>query len=125
MDTTADWYRRAVVEVIRPLGDSEARFQVAYKHRKRADMPGACAQLSRSAEDASSWLESNPCPDLDLDRHVKGQVDACARLAQLVAGSEWRADDPEFMDRIDFHVADIQHELLGHREAMVRWSSAD
>lgn len=123
MGTAADWYRRAVVEVFRPLGDSEARFQVAYKHRKRADITGACAQLSRSAEEASSWLDSNPCPDPDLDRHVKGQVDACARLAQLIVRSEWRADDAEFMDRIDFHVADIQHKLLGHREAMATWSA--
>ena len=71
---------------------------MAYQHRSRADLTGACDQLSRAATDASTWLESNPCPDPDANVHMKGQVKACTHLARTITTSAWRSDDVDFMN---------------------------
>lgn len=120
----ADWYRSAIKGALEGLGDAEARFEVAYRHRNRADMTGACSQLVDAANRAESWLAENPCPNQDLAFHLKGQITACRRIERAVTSSEWRAGDPEFMDRVDFHVTDLQHKVLWHRDAVAKWASS-
>lgn len=119
---TADWYGRAVTGALRPLGDAEARFQVAYRHRKRADIAGACDQLSQASAGAGSWFATNPCPDPNLSGHLMGQVSACEGLAVAITSSAWAIGDERIMSQVDFKVADLQHTLLWHRDAIASWA---
>ena len=91
MDSEAsDWYRAALVEALRPLGDAEARFQVAYHHPGRADIAGACDQLMKPLQ-AESWYAEHPCPNADVNFHLKGQVQDCRRIERFITSSSWRA----------------------------------
>jgi hypothetical protein len=121
----SDWYRAALVEALRPLGDAEARFQVAYRHPSRADIAGACDQLMKAALQAESWYAEHPCPNADVNFHLKGQVQACRRIERAITSWSWRAQDQEFMSRIDFQISDLQHKLLWHRDAIAAWAEAD
>jgi hypothetical protein len=119
----SDWYRAALVEALRPLGNAQARFQVAYRHPGRTDITGACDQLMKAALQAESWHAEYRCPNADVNFHLMGQVKACRRIERAITSSSWRAQDQEFVSRVDFQISDLQHRLLWHRDAIAAWAA--
>jgi hypothetical protein len=117
---STDWYREAAEAVLRPLGDAESHFDSAYSHREKTALSEACDRLSRAARQAESWSAGNPCPSSDTEFHLRDRVKVCRMLVEVVSAVPVR---PGLADRVDFQVADLQHKLLWHRDAIATWAA--
>jgi hypothetical protein len=117
---STDWYREAAEAVLRPLGDAESHFDTAYSGRKQMALSEACERLGSTARQAESWSAWRPCPSPDTAFHLRDRIEVCRRLVEVVSAVHVR---PELADRVDFHVADLQHRLLWHRDAIATWAA--
>jgi hypothetical protein len=112
---STDWYREAAEAVLEPLGDAESHFDSAYNDLQKAALSEACDRLNRTARQAESWSAGHPCPSPDTAFHLRDRIKACHRLVEVVSAVPVR---PDLADRMDFQVADLQHKLLWHRDAI-------
>jgi len=117
---STDWYREAAEAVLRPLGDAESHFDSAYSHREKTVLSEACERLRSTARQAESWSARHPCPSPDTAFHLRDRIKACSRLVEVVSAVPVR---PDLADRVDFQVADLQHRLLWHRDAIATWAA--
>jgi hypothetical protein len=117
---SADWYREAAKANLGPLGDAESDFSAAYRGGTRASIAQACEHLRKSALQSKSWRAIHPCPSLDTDLHLKSRVEVCRWIVEVLPASPVRED---LADRVDFRVADLQHRLLWHRDAIAAWAA--
>jgi hypothetical protein len=117
---STEWYREAAQEVLRPLGDAESHFDAAYSGGEKSALSEACEHLSRTSRQAEAWSAGHPCPASDIAFHFRDRIKVCRELVELVSAVPVR---PDLADREDFHVADLQHRLLWHRDAIAIWTA--
>jgi hypothetical protein len=113
-----DWYESAVRDRLRPLGDAESDFNAAYRGGNAAAIARACENLARAAQKAESWSAAHRCPSESVEGHLKGEV-AATRLIVRTATAYPVSD--EVAERGEFRIADLQHKLLWHRDAIAAW----
>ena len=116
---SADWYREAAGAVLRPMAEAESDFNAAYRGGRQTAIAKACQHLGRTARQAEAWSASNPCPSSDAELHLSGRVGACLRIVDCLSATPIRA---ELAERRDFRVADLQHKILWHSDAIATWA---
>jgi hypothetical protein len=117
---STDWYREAAQEVLRPLENAESHFDTAYSGDEKSALSEACEHLSRTARQAEAWSAGHPCPASGTEFDLGDRIKVCRRLVEFVSAVLVRSD---LADRVDFHVADLQHRLLWHRDAIATWAA--
>lgn len=117
---SASWYREAAEAVLRPMADAESAFNAAYRGGRQAAIAKACTHLEKTAHQVEAWSASNRCPSSDAEIHLNGRVHACLRIVKCLSATMVRA---ELEERRAFEVADLQHKILWHRDAIATWAT--
>jgi hypothetical protein len=116
-----DSYRQALARALRPLEEAELRFfNLGVRFGDENGSRLACHELARAAGSAESWLVANPCPDAEINQHLRAQIQTCRTISRLVSSNKSSADE-QLKERLEFRLDDLQHKLLWNRDAIAAW----
>jgi hypothetical protein len=115
--TTKQWRLMASPDLFR-VSAAERRFAVSLGHSKAA-MLAAADELDAATRDATTWLTTHPCPDLNLGDQVALFVNTCAEVAVTSRSSVASppADQLSVMSRLGGLLSVIDHQV----RAMDSW----